>query len=63
MAGTVHEDLDPVILCEDKVVEISSYGEPELFHLVGELLHPQIPHKHSIFPLSISLQLNLANFI
>ena len=58
MAGTVHEDLDPVILCEDEMVEVSSYGEPELFHLVGELLHPQIPHKYSIFPLSISLQLN-----
>ena len=57
VAGTVHEDLDPVILCEDEVVEISSYRQPELFHLVGELLHPQISHKHSIFPLSISLKL------
>ena len=63
MTGTVHEYLDPIILCEDEVVEVSSYGKPELLHFVGELLHPKIPHKHSIFPLSISLKLTFKNFI
>ena len=56
VTGTVHEYLDPVVLCQDKVVKIPSYGEPELFHFVGELLHPQVPHEHSIFPLTISLK-------
>ena len=60
---TVHEDLDPIILSEDKVVEIPSYGKPELFKFIGELLHPEIPHKHSVFPLSISLKLSFVNVI
>ena len=57
MAGTVHEDLDLVVLCEDEVVKVPSYGKPELFQLVRELLHPQISHEYSIFSLSVSLKL------
>ena len=56
MAGTIHEYLDLVVFCEDEVVEVPSYGKPELFQLVGELLHPQISHEYSIFPLSVSLK-------
>ena len=56
MAGPIHEYLDLVVLCEDEVVKVPSYGKPELFQLVGELLHPQISHEYSIFPLSVSLK-------
>ena len=56
MAGPVHEYLDLVVLCEDEMVKVPSYGKPELFQLVGELLYPQISHEYSIFPLSVSLK-------
>ena len=63
MAGTIHEYLDLVVFCEDEVVKVPSNGKPELFQLVGELLHPQISHEYSIFPLSVSLKFNSVIFL
>ena len=63
MAGTIHEYLDLVVFCEDEVVKVPSYGKPELFQLIGELLHPQISHEYSIFSLSVSLKFYSAFFL